>query len=249
MIKTSHFFIGPGRSGTSWLMDCIARTNQVLCPRIKEPKYFDDNHHRGLDWYDNLYRHLPDRVVPMARVDFSNSYYLQPAALDRLQQYNPEARIIFIVRVRRDLFRSLLYFELRKGLTIKQIEQNAEQKWTASDLDLHIQMLRQRFGDRLVLIPFDWIQERQLHRIYTNIGLPDLKAIDSRHTNAHMIPRWRWLGVLSKRVAIVLRRWEWYGLLQMLKQSTWVRVWFFKQHPKHSSVPEIEALVAKFCGP
>jgi hypothetical protein len=245
-MKTSHFFIGPGRSGTTWLYDALNKTGQVQKSRIKEPAYFDTHFAKGEAWYDHLYVDLPDGQTPMARTDFSNLYYLDRIALQRLSAYNPNAWVVFIDRPHLDLFRSMLYFELRKGKTLDQIRHLAPQKYQDSDCQQHIAGLREMFGDRLVVLDFQWIVDKNLSLIYERIHLPGLKRVDSQQYNARMVPRALWMARLVKKVALLLRRHEWFGLLQTLKQSGWVRRAFFIEGEALAKVPSIEELIRRF---
>ncbi|MDI9330767.1 MAG: sulfotransferase domain-containing protein [Alphaproteobacteria bacterium] len=246
-MKTNLFFVGPGRSGTSWLFDVMAQTQRVQVPRIKEPAFFDTHYDKGLAWYDHLYAPLADAVA-CARVDFSNLYYLDPQALERIAAYNPQAKIVIIERNHADLFRSMLYFELRKGRDLAEIRALADRKYHASDCSLHIDRLREYFAERLVVIPFELIEQKNLHQIYDLLGLPDLPVVSSNFINAKMVPRARVLARLSKLLALWLREHEWFGLLQQLKRSQRLRSILFRQGAAFQPVPEIEALVDQYFG-
>ncbi len=244
-LKTTHFFVGPGRSGTSWLFDVLTKTGRVQVPRIKEPAFFDSNYDKGLAWYDHLSVPLPDTVA-YARVDFSNLYYLDSQALDRIAAYNPQAKVVFIERDHAALFRSMLYFELRKGRDVATIRSAAKSKYHASDCQTHIRLLRDRFGERLVVLPFALIEQNKLRQIYELLGLPDLPEVHSDFRNDKMLPRSRLLARLSKLLALGLRQLEWFAVLQWLKRSQPLRSLLFRQGDAFQPVPEIEALVAHY---
>lgn len=245
-MKTTHFFVGPGRSGTSWLFDSMALTGQVWVPSIKEPSFFDLHFERGLTWYDHFYVDFHGPQAPLARVDFSNLYYLSDLAIRRILDYNPQACVVFISRNHRDLFRSMLYFELRKGRSDEEIEQVAAAKYKASDCAMHVARLRELAGDRLVVIDFAWIERRDLSRIYTELGLPGLHLVEGQITNAHMVPRLRWMGRLAKWAALWLRRHEMFGLLQRLKRSKKIRQMFFLEGEAMRLHAPIEAMVKAY---
>ena len=245
-MKTTHFFIGPGRSGTSWLFDVMARTRQLRVPLIKEPSFFDQNFHRDLAWYDHLYPYAKFDAPPIGRVDFSNRYYMSESALLRIREYNPQAIIIFINRNHQELFRSMLYFEVRKGRVRHEIETIAECKYRESHCESHIERLRQIFGAQLVVINFEQIHRRELEDIYRQIGLPHLSVEESNFTNAMMVPRTSWIGRVTKKLALWLRRHEMFRILQILKHMQLIRSLLFFQGQHFSEISYVEVLVKKY---
>ncbi|MCX8522064.1 MAG: sulfotransferase domain-containing protein [Rhodoferax sp.] len=245
-MKTTHFFIGPGRSGTSWLFDAMIKTRQIIVPVIKEPAFFDTHFHRGLAWYEHLYLPCAAGSKPMGRVDFSNRYYMNNAALLRIREYNPEATIIFIHRDHRELFRSMLYFEVRKGLPRRAIETMAAQKYRESHCENQIKRLRQIFGTQMIIIDFEQIRRGELKQIYTQIGLPDLTVINNNFTNALMVPRAAWMGRMAKNLALWLRRHEMFGILQRLKRMQLIRAVLFLQGKEFTEIAYVETLIKKY---
>ena len=55
--------IGPARTGTTWLYDKLS--DRVDLPRgLKESKFFDRYHTRGIEWYASLFQHCKgDRPI------------------------------------------------------------------------------------------------------------------------------------------------------------------------------------------
>ena len=95
----NFFVIGAGKAGTTRLCNLLQRHPSVAIP-IKEPWYFQSvrNMAKKAKWYRSLFEdvaHLP------ARGDGSPSYSMcgiHPGTAQRIHEFNPDARIIYIVR-------------------------------------------------------------------------------------------------------------------------------------------------------
>jgi hypothetical protein len=85
--------VGPGKCGTTWLFDLLARHPGLTMCRAKEPMYFDRNHARGDRWYHGLF---PPTRGPAG--EMSNSYFASPLAPSRMAAYNAGMRVVVCVR-------------------------------------------------------------------------------------------------------------------------------------------------------
>lgn len=100
-------FLGPPKSGSSWLYECMRAHPDVVTAKIKDPFFFDRNYDRGWDWYASLF----DRSAG-TWVDISHDYLMSGPALDRLGSLN--SHVIPIVGLRHPLERALSAFQYLK---------------------------------------------------------------------------------------------------------------------------------------
>ena len=88
--------VGPPKCATTWLDAMLRQHPQVFLPKHqKEVFYFDRYHDRGDDWYKALFKAARDQT---AIGEISTSYLTSSDALDRLHAYNPDVKIVIILR-------------------------------------------------------------------------------------------------------------------------------------------------------
>ncbi|MCA8944183.1 MAG: sulfotransferase, partial [Planctomycetes bacterium] len=92
--RTVHV-AGMSRGGTTYLYHNLQLHPQLFLPERKEICYFGHEHHRGLDWWLSFYRNMRDDQVA---VDICGLYFMDDAAIDRIVEFNPDAKVIVTVR-------------------------------------------------------------------------------------------------------------------------------------------------------
>lgn len=117
-MKVNFFIIGAQRSGTTFLYKLLEQHPQIALakPVRPEPKFFIDEqqHQLGEQWYlDTYFSHrLPHSVLG----EKSTSYLEYRQAAERIHQYNPQARILVMLRNPIDRAFSNYRFSLENGL-------------------------------------------------------------------------------------------------------------------------------------
>jgi hypothetical protein len=100
MNRVNLFLIGVNKAGTSWLYYLLDQHPEVFMADAKELYFFGDEgpeeeRPASLDDYhahfpfDDDYRYFGDATV---------MYYRSPATADEIQAYNPDAKLLAIVR-------------------------------------------------------------------------------------------------------------------------------------------------------
>jgi hypothetical protein len=98
--KPNFFIVGAAKAGTSSLYNYIAQHPDVFMPELKEPHFFSEWRSPALeidsmDEYLRLFEEAPEN----ARVgEASTSYLASAAAAQRIRRFNPNARIIIVLR-------------------------------------------------------------------------------------------------------------------------------------------------------
>jgi sulfotransferase family protein len=95
MVEGPDFIgIGVQRGGTTWLSSCLHEHPEVFMPE-KEIQFFDVNYDKGVDWYNKKFSNEGGFV---AKGEYSPDYFFSKKALDRIFQYNPNVKLILILR-------------------------------------------------------------------------------------------------------------------------------------------------------
>jgi len=100
--------IGPARTGTTWLHEKLS--GPVDLPRgIKETKFFERYHARGVEWYASLFQHCKgDR--PIAEIC---PYLAGPQAPEWIAEVIPNSK--FIVTLRDPVDRMYSHYKMMRG--------------------------------------------------------------------------------------------------------------------------------------
>jgi hypothetical protein len=124
--KVNVFVVGAPKAGTTTLFQILAQSKEVTLPLAKEPNYFCFDFHNRWETYNNTdaknIKKFPKRYNPglyhsaktynlenykkmfysnhksSNLIDFSTTYLSSTTAPDMIYKYNPEAKIIIIMR-------------------------------------------------------------------------------------------------------------------------------------------------------
>ena len=102
MVKPNLFIVGSMKSGTTSLHNYLDQHDDIFMSKapLKETQYFVEelNWKRGEDWYASLFRGVRDeKVVGESTTDYTKRPRYEGVA-DRIKEFNPNAKIIAIMR-------------------------------------------------------------------------------------------------------------------------------------------------------
>lgn len=86
--------VGPRRTATTWLYECLRQTPDVKVPKEKETMFFTDNWDQDIQWYSRQY--APDHCQTIAEV--SPEYFTNITALRRISRCNSQCKILIGIR-------------------------------------------------------------------------------------------------------------------------------------------------------
>ena len=92
--KVSLFHIGPPKTATTWMYQCLKEHPHIVTSPKDSVHYFDMFFHKGEAWYHRHFDHKEDAVL----YDPTPAYSLSAVAPERIAAYNPDARIILCLR-------------------------------------------------------------------------------------------------------------------------------------------------------
>lgn len=105
------FHIGPQKSGTTWVYECLREHPEIGLPPRDTVNYFDIHYHRGREWYATHFAGVDSAAKLM---DPTPTYLRSPYAAGRIAIENPQARIITCLRHPVDRAFSHYWHEKRK---------------------------------------------------------------------------------------------------------------------------------------
>ena len=128
--KVNTFIVGTQKGGTSALFDYLKKSQQVTVGSKKEMGFFsqDKIFQRGSQWYSTEYKKKPDTRILL---DATPEYLYYPFVPKRIHNYNPNAKIIIVLRepVSRafshyTMFRNINESPRKKQKTLKKLRFN-----------------------------------------------------------------------------------------------------------------------------
>lgn len=106
------FHIGPQKSGTTWLYECLREHPEVACPPRDSIHYYDMFYHRGPAWYAD---HFVAATEDQKLLDPTPSYIRSPRAPSRIAADNPGCRVALCMRNPMERAFSHYWHERKKG--------------------------------------------------------------------------------------------------------------------------------------
>jgi len=108
--RPNFFIIGAQKSGTTALCEYLAAHPDICISRLKEPHYFSDEFNSiysidTLEKYLGLFSHCEKNIAVVGEA--STGYLQSEIALKNIYNYNPDSKIIVMLRNPLDLVISL----------------------------------------------------------------------------------------------------------------------------------------------
>jgi hypothetical protein len=126
--KVNLFIVGAPKCGTTSLANYLGESSHVFLPKIKEPHFFSNHilkeskqtYIRSFEQYNELYS-SKEALSSVYSIDASVWYYSHKKIAHQIFEYNPDAKIIFIIRNPIDAIRSLY---LHRAMALEENEKD-----------------------------------------------------------------------------------------------------------------------------
>ncbi|WP_417544099.1 sulfotransferase family protein [Marinobacter sp.] len=214
MKKIPNFIvIGAARSGTTSLFQYLDAHPQIGMSPVKELNFFSRPAYekKGVSWYSNRF---PKRENLIAIGEASTSYTTYPYSPDvaaRIAAYNPEMRLVYVVRNPLERYVSHFLQRTKAGHETRQFDetfQDLEKETFAWQGRYYYQLseyLRVFPKEQLMVISFDHIKSdtnQVVQDLYRFLGVPEFSTEEvtgKTHNAAGMIYRKNAFGLMVLR--------------------------------------------------
>jgi sulfotransferase family protein len=92
----NFLFIGPDKSGSTWLYEALRQHRQVFLPRVKELFFFDQFYDKGWSWYSKYFQSAGEQHHIVAEI--CHDYLFSPLACQRIAHDLPSAKLMVCLR-------------------------------------------------------------------------------------------------------------------------------------------------------
>lgn len=227
-------FVGPTKSGTTWIHAYLESRGDVALPRgMKETFFFDKVYERGFGWYENLF---PDNADTRLRVEVAPSLFYKTAASQRAHLHTPYAKIICTVRDPFDRAVSHFFHYRKRGAPAVSLKEMAAIYPDVIDAGLYAQHAarwEETFGAAQVhLMSYQQLRDdpegfcRHLCEILELDYIAPHPDLSTRQVNAAKVPRNLIAARVVQSVSAKLRRAGAHKVVNTLKRIP-IKRWLY----------------------
>lgn len=247
--------VGPQRTGTSWLHQVLQHHSQLCLPQdVKETMFFDQHYEQGLSWYADYFSHC-SCDGQQRRGEIAPTYFDIPVVPSRIQQINPNCKIL--INLRNPINRALsgYHHHLGKGRVSGSFSEAVSQMpriVEAGRYAQHVSRWLDQFGaDQVTFVLLDDIEscpEIVLRQIYQFLAVSEIPMpqIGKEKFGAATMPKFPWLAKVAAESATWLRRKRWHKLAEFGKALGLKKVYTGGKHLPTLSHPEQLKLIEEY---
>lgn len=243
----NFLFIGPDKSGSTWLQARLSSHPQVFLPAAKDTYFFDAQFQRGLPWYEAHFNGArPEHVIVG---EICHDYLFSPAAAERIADLLPNATLMVCLREPVDRAFSAYLNMLRNGWQLGTFADAAASHPTLLDNSRYAKHLKPYFDhfppERMVITWFDELSEnpqRFLDRVTAALGITSQMLTDDEKAPARAAAEARaaWAARTAKRGAIIARQMGMTDLIGRIKSSDRVQRTLYR--PLAGTTPALDSI-------
>lgn len=122
--RTPNFLlVGATKAATTWLYQCLNEHPEVFVPSLKEVNYFSHQYAQGEQWYLSFFKDVREQK---AVGELSPSYFIDDECPSRIYAFNPDMKLLFMLRNPIERAYSQYCMELRYNTVSEDIERELD---------------------------------------------------------------------------------------------------------------------------
>lgn len=233
------FFIGPGKTGSSWMYKNLFHHPEIKLPKnIKETNFFLDDNFIKQDLFSSFFDYGKDKKY---NLDISNTYIYKEDVANRIFNFQPNSKIVIGYRDPFSRIESAFHFKKRNG----EIPQNEtlesaliDDKFDLIKTNYYAKLTQpyiNKFGlENIFILEFSRLQNDSKKLLIDLFKFLSVKVhFNEKFLNKKINPassfRIKQLSYLSKPVSSSLRKLKFYKVLNYIKTSNFIQKLLFKE--------------------
>ena len=225
--KVNCFLVGAQKSGSTALAGYLSQHKDIFLPTVKAPNFFNEKYKKSfqiktLEEYHDLFSWKESY-----QVDSSDCYHSDFIALDNIKKYNPEAKIIMLLRNPEKMLASLHSHLLwagyqdiqdinqafkeqsKRSITLKKPETSSEESFldysTMCNIGEQVKYIIELFGrENVLFIPSQSLintPQNVLSNAFKWLGLKDVTiTLENTKSNKAVAPRFKFISKLNNKI-------------------------------------------------
>jgi hypothetical protein len=233
-MKPQVLFVGPTKSGTTWIDRYLRNHPDVALPRLtKETFFFDKQYHKGMRWYE---AHFEPDTRAKACIEIAPSLFAKSEAIRRVAKDLPDVKVVCTMRDPVDRAVSHYFHYLKAGSPDIGFAAMTERHPNIVEAGLYQKYLSEwdeAIGkERLILLSYDLMRtapEEFCAELCEVIGvdyLPPPADLLNKGVNGASVPKHPWLAQTVWRSAEMLRAQGVHRLVNAIRESRLKRLAF-----------------------
>ena len=245
----NFLYLGPDKSGSSWLFEVLRNHPDCFVPACKDVYYFDEHYDKGLDWYLDFFRDARPGVPAMG--ELSHSYLFSMEAADRIRKDLPGVKLMASLRQPVERCYSHYLYLVSSGLVTSSFAETIDNRpglTRSSYYAKSVEGYLERFGaERFKVLFFDDLKKDPRHyasQVYDFLGLSFNEAFDyDKKVREARAARNVHLARLAKHGALMARKLGLVKLVGAVKHGLAARLLY--RPLKKGEAPKMDPEVGK----
>lgn len=225
----NFLFIGPDKSGSTWLYEALKHHDQVFLPDVKELFFFDQFYEKGWNWYTKFFRGANEQHRVIGEI--CHDYLFSPLACQRIAHDLPSAKLMVCLREPGQRAFSEFLHRTKVGAVdcdfetaLKKIDDLVDHGRYAKHLSCYLKYFKR---DQIFVAIFDDLvvnPQRFFDGLCDFLGLEHVAL--SNQLKEKVLPaakpRLRHVAKFARGISWEVRRWGLPGVVGKIKESTLV---------------------------
>ena len=215
-VRPNFLFIGPDKTGSSWLHYVLTQHPECYVPPAKDVWFFDRYYDRGLDWYLSFFQDAPDGAKAIG--ELSHDYLFSDRAAERIAGHFPEIKLITCLRDPVERTYSQYLYLRRSGITRLPFEEALKEHPRLIDNSLYYKHLSNYYHyfeeENIKVLWFFQLKEDPeefAREVFDFLDLRDVEGINydkkvrsaGEARNFYVARILKWSGLLVRRLGLV----------------------------------------------
>ncbi len=258
MREPNFLFIGPAKSGSTWLFNVLRKHPDCYLPYSKELYFFDSNYEKGYKWYLSHFKGATANHIAVGEI--SHDYLYSQEAAERIARHLPAVRLLLALREPVDKCFSSYLFMARNGQTRDSFEKTLS--WNPEllnrvEYDKHISVYLRLFNkSQIKIMIFEDLRENPeayAKSIFDFLGLEFIEEIDYHQRVLEAASPRNWmLARVAKDGAEIVRQVGLPNVVAFVKRQPAIRNLLYRtfaagERPRIS--PETREMLREHLGP
>jgi len=234
-------FIGPDKSGSTWLYRLLLEHPQCYIPPAKDLYFFDRYYHKGLPWYSRFFKQAGKLGICSGEI--CHDYLYSTEAMKRIRRDLPDVKLITILREPVERSYSHYLYLKRSGLTNLSAMEAVQTLPQVVDHSCYFKFLSEYFKcfhERQILVmDFDSLKhdpQAFASQITTFLGISKCSTIPGKQRGASAA-RVPCLSKGIKRASLLARQLGFANILGRIKNGPIQALLYRPAEPVETAIP------------
>ncbi|MEW5787605.1 MAG: sulfotransferase [Pseudomonadota bacterium] len=247
--RPNFLYLGPDKSGSSWLFEVLRHHPDCFVPACKDVYYFDEHYDKGMDWYLDFFKDARPDVPAMG--ELSHSYLFSMEAADRIRRDLPGVKLMASLRQPVERCYSHYLYLVSSGLVTTSFAETIDNRPGLTRSSFYAKSVEgylERFGaEQFKVLFFDDLKQDPrgyATQVYDFLGLPFNEAFDyGKKVREARAARSFFMARLAKQGALMARKLGLVNLVGAVKHGFAAKLLY--RPMKKGETPKMDPEVGK----